>query len=126
MPKNQLLDLLFKLFGERETWPIKLLRERTQQPEAFLKETLSEIGFLHRSGEHNGTWELKENFKEGVRAYDIFTSTEPYQLTGCPQAKAEAGPSGLPGMGGADVKMEDAGDDDNDEDEDDEDMEEVS
>ena len=67
MPKNQLLDLLFKLFSERETWPIKLLREKTQQPEVFLKETLTEIAFLHRSGEHNGTWELKENFKEGVR-----------------------------------------------------------
>ena len=49
----------------------------------------------------------------------------PHQLTVCPQAKAEAGPSGLPGMGGADAKMEDAGEDD-DEDEDDEDMEEVS
>ena len=122
MPKNQLLDLLFKLFGERATWPIKLLRERTQQPEAFLKETLNEIGFLHRSGEHNGTWELKENFKEGVRAQDVFTVTE---LTGCTQAKAEAGPSGLPGMGGADVKMEDGGDEE-EEDEDDEDMEEVS
>jgi len=71
MPKNQLLDLLFRLFGEREMWPIKLLREKTQQPEAFLKETLTDIAFLHRSGEHNGTWELKENFKEGVgtRAY---------------------------------------------------------
>ena len=125
MPKNQLLDLLFKLFGERETWPIKLLREKTQQPESFLKETLNEIGFLHRSGEHNGTWELKENFKEGVRLYDISASTEIYRLTECSQAKAEAGPSGLPGLGGADVKMEDAGDDD-DEDEDDEDMEEVS
>ena len=54
MPKNQLLDLLFKLFAERVTWPIKLLREKTQQPEAFLKETLGEIAFLHRSGEHNG------------------------------------------------------------------------
>jgi len=126
MPKNQLLDLLFKLFGERETWPIKLLRERTQQPEAFLKETLNDIAFLHRSGEHNGTWELKENFKEGVRVHDTLARTEPYQLTGHPQAKAEAGPSGLPGMGGADVKMEDAGDDDDDEDDEDEDMEEVS
>ena len=78
MPKNQLLDLLFKLFAERETWPIKLLREKTQQPEAFLKETLSDIGFLHRSGEHNGTWELKENFKEGVRAlsYSLGISTD--------------------------------------------------
>jgi len=106
MPRNQLLDLLFKLFAEKETWSIKLLRERTQQPEAFLKETLSDIAFLHRSGEHNGTWELKENFKEG--------------------AKPEPGPSGLPGMGGSDAKMEDGGEDDYDEDEDDEDMEEVS
>lgn len=127
MPKNQLLDLLFKLFAEKETWSIKLLREKTQQPEAFLKETLSEIGFLHRSGEHNGTWELKENFKEGVCAHTIFARTEACQLTERPQAKPEPGPSGLPGMGGADVKMEDAGDDDDDDDdEDDEDMEEVS
>ena len=127
MPKNQLLDLLFKLFAERETWPIKLLREKTQQPEAFLKETLSDIAFLHRSGEHNGTWELKENFKEGVRAHAMFALTESYQLTAHPQAKPEPGPSGLPGLGGSDVKMEDVGDDDDDdEDEDDEDMEEVS
>ena len=78
MPKNQLLDLLFKLFAEKETWPIKLLREKTQQPEAFLKETLSDIAFLHRSGEHNGTWELKENFKEGVcSSIPIFHSNKP-------------------------------------------------
>jgi len=76
MPKNQLLDLLFKLFGEKETWAIKLLREKTQQPETFLKETLSDIAFLHRSGEHNGTWELKENFKEGVRAHVILAPKE--------------------------------------------------
>lgn len=75
MPKNQLLDLLFKLFSERERWSIKLLREKTQQPEAFLKETLSDIAFLHRSGEHNGTWELKENFKEGVRIHVASTRT---------------------------------------------------
>ena len=80
MPRNQLLDLLFRLFGERETWPIKLLREKTQQPELFLKETLSDIAFLHRSGEHNGTWELKENFKEGVRVHAKPTQTIPYQL----------------------------------------------
>ena len=126
MPRNQLLDLLFKLFGEKETWPIKLLRERTQQPEAFLKETLSDIAFLHRSGEHNGTWELKENFKEGVRVHVISTQTKPRELTKLSQAKPEPGPSGLPGMGGSDVKMEDGGEDDYDEDEDDEDMEEVS
>lgn len=67
MPRNQLLDMLFSLFREREHWSVKLLRERTQQPEAYLKEVLSEIAFMHRSGEHNGTWELMSNFKgDGV------------------------------------------------------------
>lgn len=63
MPRNQLLDMLFSLFREREHWSIKPLRERTQQPEVYLKEVLNEIAFLHRSGEHNGTWELMANFK---------------------------------------------------------------
>lgn len=68
MPRNQLLDLLFSLFREREHWSIKPMRERTQQPEAYLKEVLGEIAFMHRSGEHNGTWELMPNFKgDGVR-----------------------------------------------------------
>ena len=68
MPRNQLLDELFRHFQERERWSIKVLRDRTQQPEAYLKEVLSEIADLNRSGEFNGTWELKPNFKgEGVR-----------------------------------------------------------
>jgi transcription initiation factor TFIIF subunit beta len=70
MPRNQLLDALFALFREREQWPIKLLRERTQQPEVYLKEVLSEIASLHRSGEFNGTWELMPSFKgDGVRCF---------------------------------------------------------
>ena len=67
MPRNQLLDLLFGLYREREQWPLKVLREKTQQPEVYLKEVLSEIAFLHRSGEFNGSWELKGSFKgDGV------------------------------------------------------------
>lgn len=67
MPRDQLLDELFRAFQERERWSIKVLRERTQQPEAYLKEVLSEIAFLHRSGEFNGSWELLANYKgEGV------------------------------------------------------------
>jgi transcription initiation factor TFIIF subunit beta len=67
MPRNQLLDVLFGLFREREQWPVKLLREKTQQPELYLKEVLSEIATLHRNGEFNGTWELMPSFKgDGV------------------------------------------------------------
>jgi len=43
------------------------VREKTQQPEVYLKEVLSEIATLHRSGEFNGTWELMPSFKgDGV------------------------------------------------------------
>ena len=42
----------------------QVLREKTQQPEAYLKEVLSEIAQLHRSGEFNGLWELKANYKD--------------------------------------------------------------
>jgi transcription initiation factor TFIIF subunit beta len=62
MPRNQLLDLLFSLFREKPRWSIKPLRERTQQPEAYLKEVLTAIATLNRSGEYNGLWELNDVF----------------------------------------------------------------
>ncbi|RPD59703.1 transcription initiation factor IIF, beta subunit [Lentinus tigrinus ALCF2SS1-6] len=106
MPRNQLLDELFRLFhDERERWSIKGLRERTQQPEAYLKEVLNDVAFLHRSGEFNGQWELMANFKEkGVKAEDVVPV-----------------PSGIKME---DVKMED--EEDEEEDDEDDDMEEVS
>ena len=45
------LDQLFTLFRERPRWGIRPLREKTQQPEAYLKEVLAEIAFFHKSGE---------------------------------------------------------------------------
>lgn len=72
--------MLFGLFREKEHWSIKPMREKTQQPEAYLKEVLQEIAFLHRSGEHNGTWELLANFKgDGVRS-SLFMSFHPVSL----------------------------------------------
>ena len=67
MPRNQLLDQLFALFRETPNWSIRPLREKTQ---AYLKEVLAEIVFLHKSGEHYGLWELKDIFKDdGVRSF---------------------------------------------------------
>jgi len=112
IPKNQLLDLLFKLFQEKEIWSIKVLREKTQQPEAYLKEVLSEIAFLHRSGDYNGLWELRENFREdGIKPDG---EAGPSSFTGSPDTTGTF-PQG-------DVKMEDVDDDEDDDD----DMEEVS
>ncbi|KAH8831735.1 transcription initiation factor IIF, beta subunit-domain-containing protein [Flagelloscypha sp. PMI_526] len=112
IPRNQLLDLLFTLFREQSHWSIKPLREKTQQPEAYLKEVLGEIGFLHRSGEFNGTWELKETFKDG----------------GSDQVKAEG--NGFGKLEEQDAVMSTPSQhmdvDDDDDDDDDDDMEEVS
>lgn len=51
------------------------MRARTEQPETYLKEVLSEIADLHRSGEFNGLYELKPNFKDTVcLRYTLFAN----------------------------------------------------
>ena len=121
MPRNQLLDALFALFREREQWPIKLLREKTQQPEVYLKEVLSEIASLHRSGEFNGTWELMPSFKgDGVGLIVVVMGCN--KLIFAAQIKAE----GMSQLYASQPLNADASMDDYDDDEDDEDdMEEV-
>jgi transcription initiation factor TFIIF subunit beta len=64
MPRNELLDHLFAAYREQPRWTLKSLREKTAQPEVWLKENLSDIASLHRSGEFNGLWELKAMFKD--------------------------------------------------------------
>ncbi|KAH9856527.1 transcription initiation factor IIF, beta subunit-domain-containing protein, partial [Lenzites betulinus] len=60
--RHALLDMLFGLFAERPRWTFKALRERTRQPEAYLKEVLAEIAFAYRMGEHRGQWELTASY----------------------------------------------------------------
>jgi len=40
------------------------LRTRTEQPAEYLKEVLTLIAFLHRSGELNGQYTLLENYRD--------------------------------------------------------------
>ncbi|CDO75798.1 hypothetical protein BN946_scf184934.g13 [Trametes cinnabarina] len=67
LPRNALLDILFRLFEGQTQWSFKALRERTQQPEAYLKEVLPEIAYVHRVGQHRGLWELSAVFKYQAR-----------------------------------------------------------
>ena len=122
MARNELLDRLFSLFREQPRWSSKDLRAQTEQPEAYLKEVLNQIADLHRSGEFNGLYELKPNFKDSVRAFCWGEKSRSYVL----QVKAESGEySGAAG----ELMKADPDEDDFDEDEDDdddEDMEEIS
>jgi transcription initiation factor TFIIF subunit beta len=109
IPRNQLLDLLFAFFREQPYWRLQDLRQRTQQPEAYLKEVLSDIATLNRAGEHASMWELKPNFVEA-------------------DAKGEAGQAaaGLYQMPYTKAEDYNAEDDDEEEEEEDDDMEEVT
>jgi transcription initiation factor TFIIF subunit beta len=56
--------MLFAIFEEKPNWSFKELRARTEQPAEYLKEVLSLIAVLHRSGELNGQYTLLENYRD--------------------------------------------------------------
>lgn len=64
MPKNELLDALFDLFRQYEYWTLKGLREKVNQPETYLKETLESIATLIKTGTFALKWTLKPEYKE--------------------------------------------------------------
>jgi transcription initiation factor TFIIF subunit beta len=124
IPRNQLLDVLFALFREREQWPIKLLREKTQQPEVYLKEVLSEIATLRRNGEFSGTWELMPSFKGDGVGLVVFNNLLQLTLFLPVQIKAE-GMSRLYASQTSESNVNASMDDYEDEEDDEDDMEEV-
>lgn len=64
MPKKDLLDLLFRLFEEYEYWSMKGLKERTRQPELYLKESLESIANLVKKGPYTSKYNLKPEYKK--------------------------------------------------------------
>ncbi|PRT55825.1 Transcription initiation factor IIF subunit beta [Wickerhamiella sorbophila] len=64
IPKSELLDKLFGLFEETEYWTLKGLRERTRQPEAYLKEVLDTIAILNKKGPYATKYGLRSDFKQ--------------------------------------------------------------
>ncbi|EMG50036.1 Transcription initiation factor IIF, beta subunit, putative (Atp-dependent helicase, putative), partial [Candida maltosa Xu316] len=63
MPKKDLLDLLFRLFEEYEYWSMKGLKERTRQPESYLKESLESIATLIKRGPYTSKYTLKPEYR---------------------------------------------------------------
>ncbi|ANZ76292.1 BA75_03956T0 [Komagataella pastoris] len=64
MPQNQLLDVLFGLFDQYEYWTLKGLREKTSQPEAYLKEVLESVAELNKKGPYALRYSLKPEYKK--------------------------------------------------------------
>lgn len=64
IPQNELLDLIYDCFKEYTYWPMRSLKERLNQPEAYLKETLEMVAMMNRSGPHALQWQLKPEARE--------------------------------------------------------------
>ena len=89
MPQNELLDLIYECFKEYTYWPLRSLKERVQQPEAYLRQTLEMVAIMLRSGPHAMQWQLKPESREGRYAEaGVFD-----------QAKDEAAPEVGPSVG---------------------------
>lgn len=63
MPQKDLFDLLFRLFEEYEYWLMKGLKERTKQPELYLKELLELIANLIKKGPYTSKYNLKAEYR---------------------------------------------------------------
>lgn len=66
MDRDVLMNLLFKLFNQYEYWTMKGLREKTNQPEAYLKECLESIAVMERKGPYALKWTLKDEYKKSI------------------------------------------------------------
>lgn len=62
IPRNELIDLLHRCFDRYQYWPMKTLKQETRQPEAYLKEVLTEIAILVKSGPFASNWTRSGNY----------------------------------------------------------------
>lgn len=68
MDKNDLVRILLDQFKQHRIWGLRDLKVAVAQPEQFLREILQEIAFMHRQGDFNGKWELKNEYKANDEA----------------------------------------------------------
>ncbi|KAM7518208.1 hypothetical protein LguiB_017170 [Lonicera macranthoides] len=64
--RGELEDIMFKLFERQPNWALKQLVQETDQPAQFLKEILNELCVYNKRGAHQGTYELKPEYKKSV------------------------------------------------------------
>ncbi|KAJ3261404.1 hypothetical protein HK103_006012 [Boothiomyces macroporosus] len=62
MEKDALLDIVFKMYEEKQYYSFKQLADRTNQPHQYLKEILAEVCVLNKKGEHAGYYELNPDY----------------------------------------------------------------
>ena len=62
LEENELMDLIFEKFKVYRFWGIKALKKETGQPEAHLKDVLSKVAELVKTGRAANHWTLKREY----------------------------------------------------------------
>ncbi|KAA0040614.1 general transcription factor IIF subunit 2 isoform X2 [Cucumis melo var. makuwa] len=62
--RGELEKIIFKLFERQPYWTSKQLIQETDQPEQYMKEILKDLCVYNNKGVHQGTYELKPEYKE--------------------------------------------------------------
>jgi transcription initiation factor TFIIF subunit beta len=64
IPKDQLLDLIFDCFRQYQYWSMKALRQKTRQPDSYLREVLGDVAMLIKSGSFANHYCLSEAYRD--------------------------------------------------------------
>ncbi|XP_031741396.1 general transcription factor IIF subunit 2 isoform X2 [Cucumis sativus] len=62
--RGELEKIIFKLFERQPYWTSKQLIQETDQPEQYMKEILKDLCVYNNKGVHQGTYELKPEYRE--------------------------------------------------------------
>jgi transcription initiation factor TFIIF subunit beta len=102
MDKQALVQLLISHFKQHRIWGLRDLKAAVKQPEQYLREVLYEIGFMHKQGDFNGKWELKEEYKANDK--DLLN---PNSIEAPKMEDSDMDVSGMEDEDDEDVKFED-------------------
>ncbi|XP_009798991.1 uncharacterized protein LOC107763957 [Nicotiana tabacum] len=61
--RDEMEEIMFKLFERQPNWTLKQLVHETDQPEQFMKDMLKLLCIYNNKGAHQGTYELKPEYK---------------------------------------------------------------
>jgi transcription initiation factor TFIIF subunit beta len=61
--RADLIDKLLQCFKTHRIWGLRDLKAVVNQPEQYVREILQEIAFMWKSGDWNGKYELKDEYK---------------------------------------------------------------
>lgn len=122
LPRNDLLDLLFTLFEEFDYWSLKGLKDRTKQPEVYLKEVLETMAVLIKKGPYAMRYSLKAEYKQ-IKLKKNEEKKNGESLTEYMEKNAQSAAGLAGGFGGISGGSGDMGDSNGGDDDDDDDIE---